>query len=457
MGMRTSFLGFAERVEEAVRRLLAEPERGRRGYAVMLLAVTLVVWFPALFAGLDLSVPDGFYHITQAALHHSPGEVGGWFVRGYWAYTHYEYRPLTRLSLLVDYLIWGRRPVGFHLSNVLLHFACAFLLAAVMVRAGAPVWGARFSGLVAVVFPAGQMAVSWINGRQDVLCAALLLGGVLFFVNWLAGRPWPHLVGAIVCTLLSALAKEPGAAAPLFMLAAALLVRTRRALWERLGGLALVAAPLIPYVFLRLRAWPLDQYVEQNANQLRSLNVGISYLLSDLLAPRPYELATFWRRMGLYVFVSPSFPQMLLEQVAFWVAAVVLVGRQRRLLALGVIWKVVLFLPVYNLYWNPAFSHYRYLPHLGTAWLVGLAAWELSGYAAARLRSWGRPLVRWSVIAVGLLVLLRYYSVGLEHRWPRWSLMVKGGPKPPASFCRDLQGPEAPFRLDDYAISGPKS
>jgi len=442
-------LGLVARTEAAVPRLLAEPERARRLYPVVLLLFTLAVWFPALFTGLDEPSQDAFYHITQTALHHSPGEIADWFVRGYWAYTHYEYRPLTRLSLLADYLVWGRRPFGFHLTNVMLHFACAFLLAAVLVRARAPVWAARLSGAVAVVFPPGRMAVSWMNGRQDLLCAALLLAGVLFFLNWLAGKRWPHLLAAAAFTLASALAKEPGAAAPLFLLAAAFAVPTRRKVWQRLGAVALVGVLLSPYLWLRLRAWPMDQYVAQNADQLRPLRVSVRWFFAELAAPRPYELATTWRRQGLHILFSVDLLRLLLEQVAFWAALVALVLRRRRLLVLGMAWKLVFFLPVHNLYWNPAFTHYRYLPHLGTAWLAGLASWELAAYAAVRLRDRARPLLRWSIVAVFLALLLGYYITQLGQRWPTWSVIVRGGLAPPASFCRELEGPGVPFRLED--------
>jgi len=452
---------LAERVETSARCWLGESERARRIYPAALLVITLVVWFPALFTGLETGNPDDFYHITQAALHHSPGDIFDWFRHGYWAYTHYEYRPLTRLSLLVDYLIWGPRPLGFHLGNLVLHFACCWLLAALMVRAGAPVWAARLSGLVAVVFPAGQMAVSWITGRQDLLCGALLLGGSYLFLSWVEGMPWPHLVGAMVCVLLSALAKEPGAVTPLFLLVAAPLTGLpgqggRRPHWARILGLMMVCVPLVPYLWLRAYAWSLTQYTALNAPQLRPLKVGLRYLFGDLLLPRPHELATLWRGLGLYSVFSPRFPQLLLEQVAFWVALVVLVRRQRSLLAMGAAWKLVFFLPVYNLYWNPAFTHYRYLPHLGTAWLVGLAAWELAGYTAGKMRAWGRPLVRGGLITVALVLLLGYYARQLHQHWPPWWLIRQGGPTPPAAFCRDLQGPDAPFRLDDRAIGPPR-
>jgi hypothetical protein len=452
--MRERLRAIAQRVEGFTRLLLAESQRARRAYPVVLLLFTVIVWFPSLFGGLDLANPDDFYHITQAALHHSPEDVAKWFTRGYWAYTHFEYRPLTRLSLLANHLIAGPRPWAFHLGNVLLHFACALLLAALMVLAGAPIWGARLSGAVAAVFPPGQMAVIWINGRQDLLCGVLLLAGLYFFLRWLGGRHSANLLGAAGCAVLSALAKEPGATAPIIILAVALLFPTKRTLSQRLLAVGVVSVLLLPYVWLRLKAWPMDQYLAQNAPQLRPLKVGLVWLFRDLLAPRPYEIATEVPAQGLYILFARAFHLFVLEQVAFWAGLVVLMRRRRRLLALGIVWQIALFLPVYNLYWNPAFKHYRYLPHLGTAMLVGLAAWELAGWSARRMHNWGRPLVRWSVVAVGLALLLWYYIGQLDLRRPPWWLIKQGGPKPPPAFCRDLHGERAPS-FDESAVYPP--
>ncbi len=120
---------------------------------------------------------------------------------------------------------------------------------------------------------------------------------------------------------------------------------------------------------------------------------------------------------------------------------------QRRLLALAVVWKIVFYLPVYNLYWNPAFTHYRYLPHLGTAWLGGLAAWELSRWAAAFLPGGLRPTARWALVGAGIAMALLFYRAQLKLTWPSAALVRRGGHPPPAAFCRDVHGPDAPFQL----------
>ncbi len=453
--MRERLCGIVAGIEGLTRSLLAEPERARAAYPALLLLLAVIVWFPSLFAGLDLANPDDFYHITQAALHHTPEDVAGWFTRGYWAYTHFEYRPLTRLSLLVNWWVAGPRPWAYHLGNVLLHFLCAWLVAALAARTGAPVWAARLAGVVAAVFPPGKMAVDWINGRQDLLCGVFLLAGVHLYLGWMQGRSGWHLAAATACVLLSALAKEPGAVAPLFLATAAAVVPGRRSAMQRVLGVAVIAVALLPYLWMRLHAWPMAEYAQQNAPQLRPLSVSVTWLFKDVVCPRAYEVVREWRSQGaslpIYLWTDP---RILLEHIAFWAGLAILLARQRRQLALGITWQVALYLPVHDLYWNPAFKHYRYLPHLGTAWLVGLAAWELAAWSASKMHSWGRPLVRWSVVAMGLALLLWYYIGQLDYRWPSRQMVRQGGPKPPATFGRSLTGPGRP-QFDEGSIYPP--
>src|SRR5262245_14392857 len=37
------------------------------------------------------------------------------------------YRPVAEVTFAVDYLVWGSRPLGFHLTNLFLHVLCTFL------------------------------------------------------------------------------------------------------------------------------------------------------------------------------------------------------------------------------------------------------------------------------------------------------------------------------------------
>jgi hypothetical protein len=87
-----------------------------------------------------------------------------------------HYVPITWLSFALDHAVWGLRPAGYHLTNVLLHAVNAALvsvLAADLLRR-ATGWpdpicrlGAAVSALFGGLHPLRVEAVSWVTGRRD--------------------------------------------------------------------------------------------------------------------------------------------------------------------------------------------------------------------------------------------------------------------------------------------------
>ncbi|MEE9294107.1 MAG: glycosyltransferase family 39 protein [Phycisphaerae bacterium] len=98
------------------------------------------------------------------------------------------YRPLGVLTFAVDYWLWGMNPFGYHLTNLLLHLACTFLVW----RLGLRLMGdARSSFAAAVIFglhPAHCEAVLWISGRFDLLVCVCALASVLSYLRWRCGE-----------------------------------------------------------------------------------------------------------------------------------------------------------------------------------------------------------------------------------------------------------------------------
>lgn len=104
-----------------------------------------------------------------------------------------QWIPLTWLSLGLDYVLWGMRPLGYHLTNILLHAANAvvfFLLAQRLLGVAAPTLGARardVGGVAAALFfalhPLRVESVAWVTERRDVLSGLFFLLAVLAYVR----------------------------------------------------------------------------------------------------------------------------------------------------------------------------------------------------------------------------------------------------------------------------------
>ena len=125
---------------------------------------------------------------------------------------HDVYRPIFRLSVYLDALLFGQNAMGWHLDNLVIHAANSFLLAVVM-RAYRLPYGACAAAAILFQFsPLSGETVDWISGRTASLCFLFML---LAFWRWTlalsASRaPW----GTGGWMLLSAMTYEAGVILP---------------------------------------------------------------------------------------------------------------------------------------------------------------------------------------------------------------------------------------------------
>jgi tetratricopeptide (TPR) repeat protein len=104
-----------------------------------------------------------------------------------------QWIPLTWLTLGLDYVLWGMRPIGYHLTSVLLHAANAsvfFFITRRLLGAAGPELGARAralgAGAAALVFalhPLRVESVAWVTERRDVLSGLFFLLTLLGYLR----------------------------------------------------------------------------------------------------------------------------------------------------------------------------------------------------------------------------------------------------------------------------------
>jgi protein O-mannosyl-transferase len=131
-----------------------------------------------------------------------------------------HWMPVTWLTYGLDYVLWGMRPAGYHLSNAVLHAvnAAVFSLVARRLLAqalpGIPAvslaLGAGLAGLAFGVHPLRAESVAWINERRDLVSGLFFLFTVLSYLHMVeasgpARRRWRHV--ALACFALALGAK----------------------------------------------------------------------------------------------------------------------------------------------------------------------------------------------------------------------------------------------------------
>jgi hypothetical protein len=148
-------------------------------------------------------------------------------------------RPLTNLSYAIDYAGWGLNPVGYHLTNLLLHVANVLLLFA-LVRglaadalkgdrlrfAGAPVLLAFATASLFAVHPVLTEGVGYVSSRAELLAGVFVFTSFVCLRRALASLSMWWAATGFGAFLLALGAKEIAVAVPLIVAAYDWLLRS---------------------------------------------------------------------------------------------------------------------------------------------------------------------------------------------------------------------------------------
>ena len=128
------------------------------------------------------------------------------------------YRPLQILSYALDYRIYGFKPFGYHLSNILLHCAGAFLAFFLTLKLCGNKYLSIIVAMLFSVFPANISAISYISGRADLLYVCFGLLSMYFFVLLKEKKRTRFLIFSGVSLVLSFLSKESAVIFPFILI-----------------------------------------------------------------------------------------------------------------------------------------------------------------------------------------------------------------------------------------------
>ncbi|OLB93597.1 MAG: hypothetical protein AUH30_19810 [Candidatus Rokubacteria bacterium 13_1_40CM_68_15] len=151
-----------------------------------------------------------------------------------WMFTSFlmgQWIPLTWVTLGLDYTLWGMKPLGYHLTNLLLHAANAavfFLVARRLLARATPAFpvptltaSAAAAALFFALHPLRAESVAWVTERRDLLSGFFFLLTILAYlaardVGREGARRWTAL--SIVCYTLACLSKSMVVTLPVMLL-----------------------------------------------------------------------------------------------------------------------------------------------------------------------------------------------------------------------------------------------
>lgn len=415
---------------------------GRRLFVfALLLFACVLAYFPALNGEF---VWDDLYLVSENPFFRSPAfslEVFRHYL--YLDSFSLYYRPVQNLSYMADYWLWNSNPLGYHLSNVLIHVASAFLLYLLLrrilpslrhredeegeeaARSSSDSVIACLVSFVWAIHPIHNAAVAYIAGRADSLATMFAVGGWLLYCNKAPGtaRTVSYLVAPVLFLLAMASKELAFIWIALFGLYLFAFDRDRKAFSKAVIAGSLLAA-FAGYVALRhlpaFRASQPSAFAEPPLARallmLRALGDYASLIFFPdhlhmeriVSTPRAYENMERWQGMIRFEYLS----LIGLLAAAGLVCAVWSKAPGRRLRVFGASWFALGFLPISNLFPLNAqvAEHWIYMASFGfflvlagaalavpkqgraaLALLACLAAAGLGARTALRAREWADP------------------------------------------------------------------
>ncbi|MFH2203756.1 MAG: tetratricopeptide repeat protein [Elusimicrobiota bacterium] len=336
--------------------------------------------------------------------------------------------PVRSLSYMIDYRLWGLKPMGYHLTNLLSHIAVVFLFYVLCWTLFTDRKTALIAALLFAVHPMHVETVAWLKNRLDLFATAFFFSSVILFVRAARGAAYrrSHLAGSFLCYLLALLSKETAVTLPavLGLYVFAFAAETwRRPDWRLLRWTVpfwAITAAYLRFQFAYVNAGEIAGFA---AAQITLLDHGklvlesVGCYLTLMAWPFTFSLE---RRLPAEAGGSIGWAVGALAAVSgcLWAARRLYAGKERGLF-FGLLFALGTLVPVANIVFlvtRPISESRLYLPSAGWCILLALAA------------AWGlrRPSSAGRRLSAGLCaVLVGAFSLTSMRRTCDWRSPVR--------------------------------
>jgi tetratricopeptide (TPR) repeat protein len=411
----------------------------RKASTLIPVAIIIIVAFAVYFNSLsNFFVYDDSSQILQNELIRNISNIPKIFTSSVLRYQKIDvvsnyYRPLMHIIYMVNYLIFGLEPRGFHLVNVLFHAgSCVliFVLTSRLLKECPPAasWPLRsvkgwmtnltmppfIAAVLYAVHPIHTEAVTWVASIPDLSFTFFYLLSLFLYIvasDKDSSFPGVRIFFSSASYLLSCLCKEPALTLPIVLFVYDLAFSPKgkwgKAHWKRYVPYILISAG---YFFLRYSALqgvaPLTRHQELS-NYQYFINVFplFTHYLSKLVLPT--NLNAFYVLHPIGSILETTGIVSLIVSLGFMIVLFIALKKQKVIFfSLSLI--VVPLLPVFYipaLGENTFTERYLYLPSAG---FVILIAWVFSLLGTRSLVTVVKTLV--------LVMLISIYSFGTVSR-----------------------------------------
>lgn len=138
------------------------------------------------------------------------------------------YRPIQIATYFFDYIIWKLKPLGYHLTNVILHFINSYLIYKLLFILFGKFSVALMTGILYCVSPFHTSVVGYISGRADILVSMFMILSIIKFLRYLTSQEIKGYILSIIFFCLALLSRENSLLLPFLVILTYLIKGTKR-------------------------------------------------------------------------------------------------------------------------------------------------------------------------------------------------------------------------------------
>jgi protein O-mannosyl-transferase len=348
----------------------------------LIVILTSAMFFPSLW--------NNFVNYDDTGLLENHGWRGWGLNNILWWFTNFikgDFKPLGWASYAADYTFWGLNPLGYHLTNILLHVLnalCLYFLLLILTGEKTAPWKICIAVLFFSLHPLRVESVSWITARKDVLCGLFYLISLLAYLRYvqsLKGQyhlrtkiTWWYYGFSLLCALFAGLSKPIAVSLPVVLLLFDIYFFKRYQVHPKK-----VICEKIPYLFCAIILIPLAVIGQKKMSAITSYSqMGLesrfilsvkSYIFYIWKTIYPFDLHS------VYSYGNPPFNKSIFEDSFFLVMLIMTTVSCFYLVRKGInwpllswAWYLLILFPVSGFFRTGIVSvadRFTYLPSIG--------------------------------------------------------------------------------------------
>jgi len=348
-----------------------------------------------------------------------------------WAFggAHVDYwHPLTWLSHMADYELYGLNAAGHHATSLLIHIMTSLLLFHVFQRMTGAMWRSAFVAAAFALHPVHVESVAWAAERKDVLAGLFWVLTMLAYVRYVE-RPDIRRYLSVIALFAMAMMSKPMVVTLPFVLLLLDYWPLERLKWRRGNGrtddrkvwVGRLVVEKMPLFLMSAGLAVMTVAAQKDIGTVSALElVPMGYRIGNMFVSYiAYIRQTIWP-VGLSV-IYPLDPTnqaavALAPLLAILLAAATIgafyIGRRRKYVLVGWLWYVGALVPVIGLVQvgpQAMADRYMYMPMVG---LLIIVSWAVGDLASGRRR---RQAVIAAMSAPVLFALVALTRVQVTH------------------------------------------